>query len=52
MDVAHNFERIWNFDHCVGAIDGKHITVQAPSQTGSECDNYKGVFQYPSFCHC
>ena len=35
------FDKKWNFLHCLGAIDGKHITVQAPSSGGSTFFNYK-----------
>ena len=35
LDVAVEF--IWrrNFEHCLGAIDGKHLRTKAPKKTGS-----------------
>ena len=33
--VALEFERKRNFHHCIGAMDGKHIVMQAPARSGS-----------------
>ena len=39
--IASEFERKWNFNHCIGAIDGKHVVMQAPARSGSLFFNYK-----------
>ena len=41
--ISEGFEHIWNFPHCIGAIDGKHVVLQAPSHSGSTFFNYKGT---------
>ena len=41
LDIATEFDNKWNFPHCLGAIDGKDIIIQAPPRKGSTFFNYK-----------
>ena len=39
--VAKEFFERWNFPNAIGAIDGKHVVMQAPHKSGSSFFNYK-----------
>ena len=41
--TADEFDRRWNFPHCIGALDGKHVVLRRPENTVGEFHNYKGT---------
>lgn len=42
IKIAKDFNEIWIFSNCIGAIDGKHISIICLPGAGSEYYNYKG----------
>ncbi|KAI8432775.1 hypothetical protein MSG28_013734 [Choristoneura fumiferana] len=42
--ISAGFNSRWNFPHGIGALDGKHVIMEAPANTGSLYYNYKKTF--------
>jgi hypothetical protein len=42
--IARRFVERWQFPHCIGALDGKHITIKKPAKSGSSLFKYKQTF--------
>ena len=51
LDIVIEFDDKWNFPHCLGAIDGKHI-IQAPPRKASTFFNYKKSFSIVLLTFC
>ncbi|KAJ8882208.1 hypothetical protein PR048_018696 [Dryococelus australis] len=43
-DISKTLETDWNVPHCVGALDGKNVLLQALVHSGSDFYNYKSDF--------
>lgn len=41
-EISARYESVCNFPNCIGALDGKHINIRCPINSGSNYYNYKG----------
>lgn len=51
-EISKGFLKKTQFPHCVGAVDGKHIRVVKPEQSGSLYFNYKSYFSIVLMAVC
>ncbi|XP_064103415.1 uncharacterized protein LOC135213365 [Macrobrachium nipponense] len=40
--IGQDFEEMWQFPNCLGAVDGKHVAIVPPPNSGSFFYSYKG----------
>ncbi|XP_029166221.1 uncharacterized protein LOC114937030 [Nylanderia fulva] len=51
-EIANEMNIKWQFPHCIGAMDGKHVIIQSPQHSGSAYYNYKKSFSIVLLAIC
>ncbi|KAF2887366.1 hypothetical protein ILUMI_18806, partial [Ignelater luminosus] len=50
--IKTQFYEKWNMPNCIGAIDGKHISIQNPFKSGTRFYNYKHFYSIHLMAIC
>ena len=50
--ISKEFENLWNFPHCIGAINRKHVAIECPKLSGTQYFNYKSFFSVVLLAIC
>ncbi|KAI4454190.1 hypothetical protein MML48_10g00004280 [Holotrichia oblita] len=51
-EISMQFYERWDMPNCFGAVDGKHVSIQAPKHSGSDYFNYKKGFSLMLLAVC
>jgi hypothetical protein len=49
LNISKQFETTWNYPNCIGSMDGKHVVLQSPMNSGTEYFSYKSCFSIVLF---